>query len=110
MKTAMQVYIARPEQPNRNAHAHHVYAMLGLPGRSAKLPREGMEPRKLPGFPMPITVYVKPIGEATFSLTPTGRTRRRQGHRVMAICPLCGKHVGAGRLHQHVCATKDLPK
>ena len=31
------------------------------------------------------------------------RIGKTSGHRVIAICPGCDRHLSAGRLHQHVC-------
>ncbi len=69
------------------AHSHHVKRMLGL-DVNKHLPAEGMAPMLIQG----ISVYVKP-------LDPKRKSARQ--HRVMAICPLCNKHMSAGRIHQH---------
>lgn len=72
------------------AHSHHVKAMLGLAAK-AKLPAAGMPEQVIQG----ITIYVKPLD--------ANRNRTHKVHRVMAICPDCGLHLSAGRLHQHKC-------
>jgi hypothetical protein len=72
----------------RYADAHDMYALLGV----KRLPTEGMPERLIHG----VRIYVKP-------LRPSANVRRNfQGLRVIAICA-CGKHVAAGRLHQHKC-------
>lgn len=70
------------------AHAADMLRLLGV----KKLPKEGMEEREIQG----VRVYVKP------SLSGGTRLTRRCNHRVFAICE-CGRHVPAGRLHQHIC-------
>jgi hypothetical protein len=69
-----------------NAQSGEVLAMLGLkPGHH--LPKEGMPVRKIQG----IEVWV----------ASSDVKKNRFTHRVMAKCPVCGKAMSAGRLHQH---------
>lgn len=86
-----------------NAHSREVRVMLGLP-EDAKLPREGMEPRRIQG----ITVWVLPLMGPRVPKR-IGRwnrplERKSSRHRVLAECPDCGKVLSVGRLHQHRCA------
>lgn len=51
---------------------------------------------KMPSdFTLPITM----VGDTQVYITASKQPR--WGHRVMAICNDCGKHVPAGRMHQH---------
>jgi hypothetical protein len=83
---------SNPEYP-WPAHSGTVKEFLGL-DRKAKLPAEGMPPREIQGF----QVYVLSLTEAR---------AKKQFHRVMAICPTCGKHLSAGRLQQHQHVDKE---
>ena len=100
----MNAFIRNPDWPTRNAHSHHILAMLGLPPR-AKLPKEGMPPRQIQGF----KVWVAPLSpdyDAHATYTHNGRTYRygkRSTHRVLTECPCCRKVLSVGRLHQHRC-------
>lgn len=72
----------------RHAHAGDMMSLLGLrPG--GHLPVEGMAERIIDGY----RVYVAP------------KLRTNRAHRIIAICP-CGRHIPAGRLHQHKCEVK----
>lgn len=72
-------------------HSGELMEALGLkPG--GHLPSLGMLPRKVQG----VTVYVRPED-------PWRRkTRAGMQHRVMVICPDCGRHISAGRFAQHL--------
>ena len=71
-------------------HSGEMLQALGLkPG--GHLPADGLPPRELQG----VTVYVAPAA-------PAASGRKSSRHRVMAVCS-CGRHVSAGRLHQHRC-------
>jgi len=73
-----------------NLHSHDVLPLLGLrPGEH--LPAAGLPPRVIQG----VKVWV------AMSAAPTGR--KSATHRVLAECPLCGKVLSVGRLHQHKC-------
>ena len=74
----------------RNAQSRDIREMLGL-GDKDKLPVEGMDARIVQG----VKIWVTPL--VGFS------KRKRSTHRVLAECPECGKHLSAGRLHQHKC-------
>ncbi len=89
-------------QIEMRAHASLMKTLLGLPLKS-KLPAQGMEPRVIQG----VKVWVEPAPDPVF-INKWGRTRllKRSTHRVMAECPDCGKHLSAGRMHQHVCKAK----
>lgn len=82
---------------DRNAHSADIREMLGLK-RTAKLPKEGMEPRVIQG----ITVWVTPAPEPVY-VERWGKRKllHRASHRVMARCPVCGEEMSVGRLHQH---------
>jgi hypothetical protein len=98
----MKVFIPHPDVPQWNAHSIHVMRMLGLrPG--GHLPAEGMPVRVIQG----IKVWVTPYVARTYVEPWSGMARRVKSskHRVMAECPHCGKHLSAGRLHQHKCKT-----
>lgn len=71
-----------------NAHTSEIFRLLGLTG--SHLPKEGMPPRLIQG----IKVWVNPIKWPH-------PLRKSSTHRVMAECPVCGKTMSAGRLHQH---------
>lgn len=87
---SMRPIINDPARPYWNASSPRVLELLGIEG---KIPVEGLPPRKIQG----IMVYVNPLaGEKP-------KHGKRHTHRVMAICPVCDKHLSAGRLHQHVC-------
>lgn len=81
--------IRKPGRDDWNAQSGDMHELLGL-GRTADLPAEGMPEREIQG----VRVYVKPLDPATSHHRP---------HRVYVICPMCEKHMSAGRLHQHVC-------
>ena len=75
----------------------HLYAMhsdemldaLGVKG--GHLPVDGINPRQVQG----VTVYVL--------AAPPSNGRKSSKHRVMAVCPTCGRHMSAGRLvSQHI--------
>lgn len=90
-------FLRAPDHPIWNAQHNHVRQMLGLP---KKLPREGVPPQVIQG----IKVWVNPAGPRIM-VDKWGKERvlKSSTHRVMAECPLCGKHMSAGRLHQHKC-------
>jgi hypothetical protein len=75
----------------RNAHSSELREMLGLAPK-AKLPVEGMDAKIVAG----IKLWIVPLGA---NLT----RHKRSTHRLLAECPTCGKHLSAGRLHQHKC-------
>lgn len=81
------------------AFAADVLKMLGINGK--KLPPEAREPVIIQGVKVWVTPYVERIGVDRWS----GKAKRikSSAHRVMAECPNCGKHLSAGRLHQHKC-------
>jgi len=87
----MKHRFTNPDHPNWPLWSHGLNEALGIKG---KLPPEGLlPPKEVQG----IMVYVNPlVGEKPAH-------GKRHTHRVMAICPDCGKHMSAGRLHQHVC-------
>ena len=87
----------RTEPHGWTAHSHDLLKMLGY----AKPPVTGAAPVLIQG----VQVYVKPLGPLPpdRKMTGHGYWQRRQGHRVMAICPDCSQHMSAGRLHQHRC-------
>lgn len=74
-----------------------MYPLLPMKAVS-RLPDEGMEERLVQigwdlktGAPFRAMVYIKP--------RPAPGVR--WGHRVITICPDCGKHVPFGRMNQH---------
>lgn len=77
---------------NRNVHSDGMKILMGL-HPCKKWPLEGMPPRIIQG----VKVWVKPIGP------DPKQGWRRNTHRVMAQCPLCGFECSAGRLFQHKC-------
>ena len=47
-------------------------------------------------------MYVKPATPPVMNTRYYGlRVPKSSKHRVMAVCPECGKHVSLGRLQQH---------
>lgn len=91
-----QSFTFRPDRPmirderGWNAQSPAMFRLLGLlPG--SHLPADGMAPRIIQG----IKVWVEPNKEHFPNAS--------YFHRVRAECPLCGKHLSAGRLHQHKC-------
>lgn len=59
---------------------------LGLKA-GGHLPDQGMPPVQIEG----VTVYVLPKSASTGG-------RKSSKHRVMAVCPVCNRHMSAGRL------------
>lgn len=80
----MNLYIKVPGT-QRPAHDRHIKEML-LGSSKAKIPPEGVAPREVQG--------VKVWADARVRFD-------RFRLRVKAECPVCGKHVAAGRLAQH---------
>ena len=72
-------------------HERSLKRMLGLPDKEVKRMSKDftLDPTEVDG----VMVYIKP------SEHKGGRSAGK--HRVMAICPECGKHVSAGRMFQH---------
>lgn len=68
------------------AQSGDMHRLLGV----KRLPDEGMQVRWIQG----VQVYVKPIVRV--------KGTKSSRHRVYVICE-CGRHVPAGRLHQHKC-------
>lgn len=71
-------------------HSTEMLALLGV----TRIPPEGLNARLVQG----IWVWADPLPAAE-----PGQ-RKRSTHRVRCECPLCGKHLSAGRLHQHICS------
>lgn len=69
-------------------HSGEMMQELGLKS-GGHLPAEGMPERTING----VTIYVLPAEPST--------GRKSSKHRVMAICPVCNRHMSAGRLNQH---------
>lgn len=100
-----------PFYPFRRAHSRDIMRLLGLkPG--GHLPPKGMFARRLPGvkktsgesgqdlyLQMDILVWVKPVPPAEMLRFPW----KSSTHRVMSMCPDCGRTVPVGRLFQHRC-------
>ena len=73
-------------------HEKSLKRALGLDAKDVKRMPADLElpPQRIDGVMVYITTPNKgPKGKSQF------------GHRVMAICPECGKHVSAGRMFQH---------
>jgi hypothetical protein len=54
-----------------------------------------------PKLPLDFSCRAKNIDGVLVYVTSGEGKGNRSGHRVMAICPVCEKHVAAGRLNQH---------
>lgn len=75
--------------PGWAATCRDVMRFLGIQG--SRLPAEGLGASYVQG----IWVWVEPQRP----LAPG--QRKRSAHRIMALCPVCGKTVPVGRLRQH---------
>lgn len=86
----------------RSAHYDEVRAMLGLPD-GAKLPAEGMPPRRIQGIMVWVTPLMGPRVPRRVGRWGRVLERKSSRHRVLAQCPDCGKVLSVGRLGQHKC-------
>jgi hypothetical protein len=84
-------------ETGRNMHSDEIMKTLELKA-GGHLPKEGMPIRKI----QDIQVYVRPSYDYKKN-NPLIKVRKSSTHRVIAICPSCGRHLSAGRLHQHIC-------
>ena len=77
------------DEYGRWLHHYKVKRLLGV--NENKLPSDfTMKPTKIEG----VEVYILPSNHGS-------KGKSLFGHRVMSICPVCGKHTSAGRFHQH---------
>ena len=87
----MNVYILSKKFSGWKASSRELMEMLGYP--DGRVPVLGHTRITIQGIEVWIT-----------SLLAAQRTRTRvtaKPHRVMALCPVCGKAMSAGRLQQH---------
>ena len=86
-----------------NERLSHILAAFRI-APTAKLPVNGASPRfvnvplRRDGF-VHAVVWINPLPE---QLPMNGRMWKRSTHRVMCQCPVCGRTLSAGRLHQHI--------
>ena len=69
-------------------------------------PSEGIIPTTINGY----TFYVKaliPRNERT-GLDPKWSWSVANPNRFMVICPVCGRHITYGRIHQHIIVHEDV--
>jgi hypothetical protein len=83
-----------PRFPGQRANTTDMFLLLGV--TKQKWPDAGIPARFIQGM----WVGVLPIDHVALGKVPGKRSVK---HRVLAVCPGCGKSVSAGRLHQHIC-------
>jgi hypothetical protein len=82
----------------KDAFASDIKELFGLKS-TQHWPKEGMPERTIQG----IRLYVNPLAPLEDRTTIwRGRLARKTMCRLMAVCPVCDRHVTYGRLHQHM--------
>jgi hypothetical protein len=100
------LYFPSRQRADWSGHAGDMMAALGLkPG--GHFPPEGTNARIVPAIRKTAGVIDRVY--ISVWVTPANVSKHIHGaqHRVMCLCPDCGKTVSAGRIKQHVCTTKE---